>query len=355
MAVDYLRLIQVFAEATGNRELFSAPSAPQKIRSIPIGESNQQAHFVFDVALTKQVLRDSDIYLQDHFLDKLLIDCEPEKVKWVKLFVDKSPEFLDGTSHTATRKLFTANIDRHVSIASSKDSDEIKALVLQELDNEDCSALSVAKSIIRLRFTQILEEILEKPVRIDDELLFGPEIFTPSIRIKSSIFRLNNSTHQFIRRYIPEAQQENEAFILPILSLFYMASTPILASLTAFVNSRIESVDYNNMSIFSEFKMIPTNYVAREAARDADLGGINISKGDKLYVMLFESTGCPFSGTGTLPFGHGKHLCPGAGLSRLIIRQSMLAAETIAAEQWACLKPSLIQKGRGSAFLAYED
>ena len=355
MAVDYLRLIQVFAEATGHRELFSAPSVPQKIRSIPIGESKQQAHFVFDVALTKQVLRNSDIYLQDHFLDKLLIDCEPEKVRWVKLFVEKSPEFLDGTSHTATRKLFKTSIDRYVSIASSKDSGDINTLVLQELSKGNCSALSMAKSIVRLRFTQILEEVLEGSVSIADDLLFGPDIFTPSIRIKSIIFRLNDSTNQFVHENIPEPKQEDNSFMLPLLSLFYMASTPILSSLTAHLNSKIEHVDFSNINVLSDFNMVPTNYVAREAARDADLDGINIRKGDKLYVMLFESTGCPFSDVATLPFGHGKHLCPGADLSRLILRQSMQAAQTIAAEQWAQLRPSTIQNGRGSAFLAYED
>jgi hypothetical protein len=354
MAIDYLRLIQIFAQATGNREILSAPAAAQKVQSIPIGESKTQAHFVYDVALTKQVLRNSDIYLQDHFLDKLLIDCDLEKVRWVKLFVEKSPEFLDGISHSATRKRFKANIDKYVAITSSKHSDDIKALVQRELNKESCSTLSVAKSIIRLRFTQILEEILENPISIADDLLFGPEIFTPSIRIKSSIFRLNDSTNQFILSYIPEAQQNDEAFILPILSLFYMASTPILASLAAFINCKIEQADSSNTNIFSDFKMIPTNYVAREASRDTDLDGINIRKGDKLYVMLFDSTGCPFSDGATLPFGHGKHLCPGADLSKLILRQSMQAAETITAAQWAQLRPASIQKGRGSAFLTYE-
>ena len=272
----------------------------------------------------------------------------------MKLFVEKSPEFLDGTSHTATRKLFKTSIDRYVSIASSKDSSDIKTLVLQELGKGNCSALSVAKSIVRLRFTQILEVVLDGPVSIADDLLFGPEIFTPSIRIKSSVFKLNNSTDQFIINYIPSPRQDDEAFILPILSLFYMASTPILASLTALFNSKTQQADASNANIFSDFKMIPVNYVAREAARDADLDGINIRKGDKLYVMLFESTGCPFSDAATLPFGHGKHLCPGADFSRLILRQSMQAAQTIAAEQWAQLRPSTIQIGRASAFLAYE-
>ena len=354
MALEYLRFIQVFAEATGSRELFSAPAVSQRIKSFPIGEKNNQAHFIYDVSLAKQVLCSSDIYFQDHFLDWLLIDCEIEKVKWVKLFVEKSPEFLDGISHTASRKLFNASIDSFVAIASSKGSDDIKALILKELDKENRSALSVAKAVVRLRFTQILEDALNKNVIVDDDLLFGGDMFAISLRMKSIVYRLNNSTSLFINKYVPTHLSQSDSFILPVLSLFYMASKPILTSLVSFINAQIENRDCSNPETFTGSKMIPTNYVARKAARDAELDGVRICKGDKLYVMLFESTGCPFSDTGTLPFGHGKHFCPGADLSRHILRQSTQAAESIAAEKWAKLRPSSIQKGRASVFLTYE-
>jgi hypothetical protein len=354
MALEYLRFIQMFAEATGSRELFSAPAVSKSIRSFPIAENKQTAHFVYDVSVAKQVLCNSDIYLQDHFLDWLLMDCEIEKVRWLKLFVEKSPEFLDGISHTASRKLFAASIESFVAIASSQESDDIKALILMGMDNENSSAMSVAKAIVRLRFTQILEDILKTNISIDDDLLFGGDIFAPSIRMKSIVYRLNSSTNQFIKNYVPSHLSQNDSFILPILSLFYMASAPILASLVSFLNSRIESRGSSNADTFTDFEMVPTNFVAREAARDAELDGIRISKGDKLYVMLFESTGCPFSDAGKLPFGHGKHFCPGADLSRLILRQSTQAAETIAVEQWSQLRPSSILKGRASVFLTYE-
>jgi hypothetical protein len=354
MAIGYLSLIRRFTEATGNRDLFSAAPTANKIQSVPIEEGEQQAHFVYDTALSKHILRHSDIYLQDHFLDKLLAECPQERVSWIKLFVDKSPEFLNGTSHTVTRKSFKANIDRFTLIAKAKGFDDIATLILNALSEKNRSALMIAKGIIRLRFTQILQEILGANVIVNEELLFGAEIFTPSIRIRSNIYRLNDSTDHFIRSHVPEKLQNDEFFILPLLSLFYMAATPILASLVAFLNSKTtinETVDAN---AYVNFKMIPTNYVAREAAQDTELDGVHICKGDKLYVMLFESTGCPFSNN-AMPFGYGKHLCPGSQISKLIINQCIQASRTIPLRHWSNLTPSSLQKGRGSAFLSFED
>jgi hypothetical protein len=355
MAVGYLRLIQAFAEATGNRELFYAPASAKKIQTIPIEESNQHAHFIYDIALSKHVLRNSDIYPQDHFLDRLIRDCDQEKVKWVKLFVEKSPEFLDGTNHTASRKDFKVNIDKFTSIIDPKGPNDIIPLILEALSEKNCSTLTVAKSVVRLRFTQILEDILGTNVIVNDELLFGNEIFTPTIRIKSTIYRLNESTNQFVLAYIPRSLQDDESFMLPILSLFYMASAPILASLVSFFNFKKDMNKISDASAYAQFKMIPTNYVAREAAQDAELDSVHIRKGDKLYVMLFESTGCPFSDAASMPFGYGKHFCPGSDLSKLIINQCIQAFNAIPIHELCKLSSSSLEKGRGAAFLSFGD
>ena len=354
MAVDYLRLIQVFTESTGSRLIFSAPVVNEPLVSIPLGDGSQRAHFIYDLSLSRRVLRDADIFIQDHFLDRLLSDCEPDKVKWVQLFVECSPEFLDGPQHTAARALFKRQIDRFVATVSDKSAQEISSVILSELESHKATALGIAKSIIRLRFKQILENELGCSVTIDDDLLFGPEIFTPSVRIKSSVYKLNESTDSFINTFVDPGKSNDTAFVLSILSLFYMASTPILASCTALLNS-IANENRLQDDVFVDFEMIPTNYVAREASSDVDLLGTKVRSGDKLYVMLFESTGCPFSKEKCLPFGYGKHLCPGAALSKLIIRQCLEAISDIPSENWRSLNPSSIQQGRGSAFLAYED
>lgn len=354
MAVDYLRLIQVFAESTGARQLFSAPAVGQPLVSVPLGDGSQSAHFIYDLSLSRRVLRDSDIFLQDHFLDRLLSDCESDKVNWVRLFVERSPEFLDGPQHTATRVLFKRKIDQFVSTASEKPIHQISSIILSELGSEQSTALRIAKSIIRLRFKQILEKELGRSIIMNDALLFGPEIFTPSIRIKTSVYKLNELTDCFISAFVDPSSRNDTAFILPILSLFYMASTPILASCTALLNS-IATEDLRAGDVFVDFEMIPTNYVAREASSDVVLMDTKVRKGDKLYIMLFESSGCPFSKGKNLPFGYGKHLCPGAALSKLIIGQCLAAIPDIPSEKWRSLIPSSIQQGRGSAFLAYED
>lgn len=354
MSVDYLRLIQVFAESTGARQIFSAPVVNEPLVSIPLGDGSQSAHFIYDLSLSKRILRDADLFVQDHFLDRLLSDCEPDKVNWVRLFVERSPEFLDGTQHIAARISFKRQIDRFVATVSEKSAHEISSIILSELESQKTTALGIAKSIIRLRFRQILENELGCRIIMDDDLLFGPEIFTPSIRIKSSVYRLNKSTDDFINSFVDPGKCNDTAYILSILSLFYMASTPILASCTALLNS-IANGERLQDKVFIDFEMIPTNYVAREASSDVDLLGTNVRRGDKLYVMLFESSGCPFSKEKSLPFGYGKHLCPGAALSKLIISQCLAAISDLPSEKWRSLHPSSIQQGRGSAFLAYED
>jgi hypothetical protein len=354
MAVDYLRLIQVFAESTGARKIFSAPVVNKPLVSIPLGDGRQSAHFIYDISLSKRVLRDSDIFIQDHFLDRLLSDCDPDKVNWVQLFVESSPEFLDGPQHTTARALFKRQIDRFVATVSEKSAQEISSIILCELESQQATSLGIAKSIIRLRFKQILENELNCSVTVDDDLLFGPEIFTPSVRIKSSVYKLNWTTDNFINSFVDPDKRNDTAFILSILSLFYMASTPILASCTALLNSLVNEERIQG-EVFVDFEMVPTNYVAREASSDVDLLGTKVRSGDKLYIMLFESSGCPFSKEKSLPFGYGKHLCPGAALSKLIIGQCLAAISDIPSEKWRALSPSSIQQGRGSAFLAYED
>jgi cytochrome P450 len=355
MAVDYLRLIQVFAQSTGSRQLFSAPAAEGPIMSLPLGDGEQKAHFVYDLSMSKRVLNETANFVQDHFLDRLLADCDPIRVRWVQLFVEQSPEFLDGPSHTRVRRVFKASIDRYAASVSGCPVEEIVDLIARGLETPGVTALAMAKSILRLRFAQILQAELKQQIVLDDALLFGPEIFTPSIRIKTSVYALNEVTDRFVQDYVTADQQLDSDFMLPLLSLFYMASTPILASCVAILNQARAAEGQCDGDEYINFKLAPTNYVAREAAKDVDLLGTPIRKGDKIYVMLFASTGCPFTAEQTLPFGHGKHLCPGADLSRLMVRQVLTAIAQIPPDQWRSLTPSTLQQGRGSAFLAFED
>ncbi|MDM7954284.1 MAG: hypothetical protein QUV07_13865 [Cyanobium sp. CZS 25K] len=355
MAADYLRLIQVFAQSTGSRQLFSAPAVDRPIVSFPLGDGEHMAHFVYDVSMSKRVLSESIHFVQDHFLDRLLADCDPIRVRWVQLFVEQSPDFLDGPSHTRMRKVFKASIDRYAASVSGRPVEEIADVMARGLETPGVTALAMAKSILRMRFAQILQAELKREIVLDDALLFGPEIFTHSIRIKTSIYALNEATDRFVQEFVAPDQQLDSDFMLPLLSLFYMASTPILASCVAILNQAPAAEGRCGGDDFINFKMAPTNYVVREAARDVDLLGTPISKGDKLYVMLFASTGCPFTAEQTLPFGHGKHLCPGADLSQLIVRQCLAATAQIPADRWGSLMPSTLQQGRGSAFLAFED
>ena len=191
---------------------------------------------------------------------------------------------------------------------------------------------------------------------------FGRALLVGTVRdgekyCKKDVQRLLGAIEQFIPVVCFIVESDSSDNTVQILEDLSTADKRVrfvsLGRIEGSIPNRLERLKYCRNEYIQELRNNP-EYQDCGLIVVADLDGINIRKGDKLYVMLFESTGCPFSDAATLPFGHGKHLCPGADLSRLILRQSMQAAQTIAAEQWAQLRPSTIQIGRASAFLAYE-
>lgn len=356
MASAYLRLLRTFAQATGARQTLSAPAVREPILSIPMGDGAGHSHFVFDPGLAREILRRPLAYRQDRSLAGLLRDSEPGKVGWVRLFVEHSPEYLDGERHVLARRSVSNALERFVSAAAERPLSELTDLLHRGLATAGTTALSLARSIVRLRFEQILEPELGQPVALPDALLFGPDIFTPSVRIRASVQRVDAICDRFLQEVLPPARRNDPAVVVPILTLFIMGSTPLLANITALFNALIHTPAAGiDAETFLGFGTIPTNVVAREAVEDEQLAGRAIQRGDSLYLMLFESSGCPFRRGLGLPFGHGRHRCPGAELSRLLMRQCLAAAAEIPATAWAGLSPSTLQTGRASAFLVFED
>jgi cytochrome P450 len=357
MASTYLRLLQTLAQATGSRQALAAPAVQEPIVSIPMGDDGgSHSHFVFDPGLSRQILRRPQAYRQDRSLAALLSDSDPDRVRWVQLFVEHSPEYLDGEHHVLARRSVGGAIDRFASATAALPITDLTERLQQGLNTAGTTALSLARSIVRLRFGQILELELGRPVTLPDALLFGPDIFSPSIRIRASVHRINALSDQFLQESLTPDQRDDPALVVPILTLFYMGSTPLLANLTALFNTLIQPPAAGiDPETFIGFDTIPTNFLAREAMEDDQLAGRQIRRGDNLYLMLFESSGCPFRRAVGLPFGHGRHRCPGAELSRVLMRQCLDAVVQIPATAWASLTPSTLQAGRGSAFLVFED
>lgn len=354
--MDYLRLIQTFRQLGGKRQAFTAPNHPEPILTIPLQESRINAHFVVDMALAKQVLQDAETYRQDRFLDELLKTCDLERCNWIQLFVSKSPEFLDGTVHTELRRTFDNHISRYTKLIQTLPVSDITSRIRETAQNPHATSTHLlARQIIGRRITQILEQELGVPPQVPEALLYVPDFFTPSIKIKSVVYRLNALITSFVEASVPAEVQSDEPQMLAILSLFLMASRPLVAACTSLLNQVQQQRSMAGRSSFLEFAMVPTFYVAREASQPSQLGDQLIQPGDKLYVFLYESTGCPFRRGISLPFGHGRHRCPGAPLSKVLMQQCLHACEALEGQNeiWDKLIPSAVQQDLANTFLTY--
>ena len=108
-----------------------------------------------------------------------------------------------------------------------------------------------------------------------------------------------------------------------------MSIRPLRACLTTLLNHAALHKGYiSKPQYFIGFKMVPTFFVAREASVDSNLESLKVSQGDKLYLFLYNSSGCPFSNK-TLPFGKGTHFCSGYKLSQLLVRNILDIIDTI--------------------------
>lgn len=79
--MDYHNRIGQIAALAGIRNDKIAPLFEQPIISIDLSKTNTKAHYVLSHHQAKAVLKNPDLFIQDHFLDELLTTCDPGQVR----------------------------------------------------------------------------------------------------------------------------------------------------------------------------------------------------------------------------------------------------------------------------------
>ena len=314
----YLNLVQKFKSISGLRGVHSAPNLDSKF--LTFSTDSISFHYLLDLDLVSQVLSSPHFFKQDLFLSRLL-NKEPNDLHWIHYFVKYSPEFLDESAHLKSKeaikkytKLLELNENR---IVLSHDS---FLAALKASRSKFFTAGLVAKEIVRKYLENIFSLLLNQQIIVKDDLLDAPDIFTPTIKINNNLHLLNNAVDNFLASNNLNSSKITDELMLTILSFMYMSIRPLRACLTTLLNHAALHKGYiSNPQYFIGFKMVPTFFVAREALVDTNLESLSVSKGDKLYLYLYNSSGCPFSNK-ILPFGKGSHFCSGYKLSQLLVR-----------------------------------
>lgn len=356
--MDYLKRIRQIAELTGQRQEMMAPRLDDDVISLTLEHSPHQVHYVVDTVLAQEVFQDSESFAQDRFLDQLLETCPGDSARWLSFFVRHSPEFLDGEEHSLIRKRLAGHFEGLLQVARSRRRQVINAVIPGSLEEpgSNLTSLNLAELFVRGYFTEMLSGWFGHAVAIESSLLFGPDIFTPTMRLKSSLLKLNRLLDTFINEQVPQTLQADDSALLAIITLFLMATSPVTSGLTCLFNAilraeRLEDVDLDG---FRQYVMAPTNFVARRCRRDRRIGNHSLKANDTVYVMLFESTGCPFSGRSNLAFGRGRHFCLGTAISKEIMASVIEAMPPHLSLLKQRLQPSELAMGLPSAFLPFQ-
>lgn len=358
--MDYLKRIRQIAALAGVRNDTTAPLIEQPIISLELGETNSKAHYVHSNREVKAVLKDCESFVQDRFLDELLTTCEPNQVNWIKFFIDLSPEFNDSKDHAASRNGLVTELDIIMKHASPITADTLvaasDALLKESTTGARPTSSQLARRIVKLYFEKMFTGTFGRQTSVSEDLLFAEDLFTPSLRLKRSLLKVNRLLDEFFCSHVPAPYLEDELKRLTILSMFLMATRPLANGITCLLNHLLIETSPTSGSPdhwFSNFLMSPTIFVARRASKDCQLGNTQIKRDDRVYIFLTEFSGCPFTSENTLPFGFGKHLCPGLKMSRMIMDTTLNYAKSNQGILRNQFTPSELVAGLPTAFLVY--
>lgn len=351
----YLALINQFKKISGSRQEHEAPPIPNKY--FKLSDQGKQYYYIVDPSLTRTVLEDPTTYKQDIFLSRIVYENsnqEKSNLKWTRYFVDNSPEFKDGSDHKATKQRLARTLENIHSSWKDNISLNQSEFIDMYADTSIRSALQVSREVVRFYLRKIFSQILARDIVVSDAVLDAPDIFTPTIKIKSNLELLNQAVDEFFDGNQIEAEKLSPEILLALLSFIYMSVRPLTACLTTLFNELIREKCIRSAEYYSGFGMVPTFFVAREATKDALLDDLAILKGVKLYLYLYDSTGCPFSKM-SLPFGRGKHICPGTLASKLIVKEvmSLIADQEISMSFSHRLVESKVLHNTSNAFLGF--
>lgn len=354
--MDYLRRLSQLASLTGYREQDSAPKQEKGITSLHLETAGQGVHYVIDKNLSKAVLGDSRSFVQDTFLRELLDACPEGGTRWISWFVKRSPEFLDGAEHSEARRRLSTHLRLLLELTRSSKGKVIGELSTLDQHEKPLTSLDLAERLVNAYYVEALSRWFGQPVTIDQILISGPDVFTPSLRARKSVLTLEKTLDRFIIEQVPAHLRDDDSAMLTILSLFLMAVKPVVGGLTCLFNAVLEADNWDSIdqNAFRSYSMAPTNFVARRCARDRELGGQQVREGDIVYAMLFESSGCPFKKGLNLAFGRGKHLCPGSAIAKEIMGSVVDAMPPHAALAKEHLLASDVVIGLPSTFLSFK-
>ena len=349
-----LKILHSLQSVVGHRTEDTFPNRPVPVEFLEGEGDRPRAAFIHRIGIARQILEHA-AFEQMRFLDDYLALCDPLQTGWIRYFMDHNPEFLNGEVHRNQSRLLRPELARCVRRLDAVPVTEVAMRVEQVLASERPSTYGVARTVTAHLFGRCLQEISGTEVAVDDEVLFGVDIFLPFPR-PAHLHACNHRVDSYLAA-VRRIREPNPAELILLLTLLMMGTAPTVAAVNWAANRWLRHVTSatapGSPPPEVDFSLAPTSFVMRRCTEDTVVDSHSFKRGDVVYLFLGEASGCPLHRLNSLPFGAGRHTCSGQPLSRRMLELAH-AAFREARGDWSRMTASGVVPGRSSAFVKFE-
>lgn len=282
---------------------------------------------VAETRIARKLLDHPGCWAINH-LQSFLPEESGTELEHIHRFLALSPEFLNGEVHRERSDITKTIIDRYYQACQEiSHSDLRRDLETWIATHGSYSASDLSKAILSIYFTQA-----GKIFHQNQKFSFLSAHITEKFGFFSAAPRVSRliSFNKDISSHLEEAHlqdaSEDETFLLLLLRI--MGSAPLNSTLISSLNFLLERRQdgQEDSRIPSELRgklpfarFLPTRFSLRRLTEDIEIDGHEFHANDVVYVYLTEARGCPIKKVQALPFGFGRHFCPGHKVSELVV------------------------------------
>ncbi len=357
----YFKSLDRLREVVGNRTSISFDNELSGYESFGKFGEEECVYLIYDYETNKKIIK-SDDFMPYDFITPAFKSSKRE-VYYSNKFAQNTPLFMKlGDKHSKISLSLKKSYKKCTNKIKSLDTKLISEFLLKIISNKKVSSNYIAK-LLSGYFTEFaLEEITgcKKPIKIEylNHISFLSVIPTPLfIRKAENCLAAVNSLHETKTFSIEKFTAFN--------TLLVMGLFPTQSTLTALLNHYFTfiSVKNNNEKLKSsimDFKfsnVTPLNFTVRIVEKNVKIDDIPFTKNNIVYSFLGEFSKCPFSNLTSMPFGIGKHKCPGQPVAQAILDKTKEALLDISSHNLITennVTTSNILKNRPDVALAFE-
>ena len=325
--MSFLKRLALIRQINNGKDAEHIGSHPEGITFIE--ESHGRSCVISEPTLVKALLEHPDAHAYNH-LSEFLADIEPEHINHLQHFLDQSPEFLEGQQQRRRLKETKRILKEFETACRLVRPEDLQDAIQQACIHDAPLSTSL---LSKVALSSHLNQAMKHHRQQAESQPFHPNLITTkggffcaAPRVKR-LLGMNQSISDQWGAEIHQ-EQDDEQYLLEMLRI--MGSIPMHVAITGSLNTLQQAEDdaTNTNAIPDNFltdqcfaRVVPTRYVTRRVVQPITLTGVSFQQGDGLILFLADATKakrCPLRNLKGLPFGAGRHFCPGKSVAQII-------------------------------------